>query len=465
MNPTRIAMTRLFKRTLATLTVAGAVNGAWGFALLGPFDTTFQTVAIGYGIDGDIGGPMNLSEGYRWNVKTIYYGFDPSFMHYFGLPGSNAVVQALETFNKLPAMSKLSRTLSEYPTDTTRINYRAASLGILDLKSHVLAIMLEELGLASPERYVWTLRSRTPIAGTPDFQYVVIQRNFDPVTGAPSQYVNDTLYYYTIQDPIALSDGTTFADAVEFPVDPLQNFTAVVTTVDSIYGLGGISGSYFTGLTRDDVAGLRYLYNKSLANSYVENLVTNAIAGTGGRAFTPVGGTNVLVTTAVRTGVDKFVFKLAKNDSLFGPFIVFTNQNNTDTYFTNSHKMTQTYARAMTQPDIVFAAGDLGLNAANVPFLASRSTRWVNNAALNTFSGTGPTAGPGNIEPGIVITFSKLGPFTVNQGPSSLDQMTAAIGAVWGSYDGTTNEPIVYPQPPGEVGFTVQDLELIRFAP
>jgi len=32
--------------------------------------------------------------------------------------------------------------------------------GLLDLKSHAMGMVIEELGWAEPERYVWTLRGR-----------------------------------------------------------------------------------------------------------------------------------------------------------------------------------------------------------------------------------------------------------------------------------------------------------------
>src|SRR5262245_4432139 len=100
-------MLRLFSKTLLALAAAGIVNSASAFSLLGPLDPTFQTTAIGYGLASDIGGPMNLGEGYRWNLRTIYVGFDPSFMHFFGAQGSNAVMQALKILSDLPPMSKL----------------------------------------------------------------------------------------------------------------------------------------------------------------------------------------------------------------------------------------------------------------------------------------------------------------------------------------------------------------------
>jgi hypothetical protein len=427
---------------------------------LGPVDATFQTAALGYNpLNTDIGGPMNIGEGYRWNIKTIYYGFSPSFVNYFGTNGENAVKQALEVLNDLPARSKLKdATLAGYSTDTRRINYRAAVFGLVDLKSATLALMMEEMGLASPERYVWTLRDSRVING--ETFYLVIRRNFDPFTTAASSYVNDTLYTYAIVDPIPISSGGTFADAIELPVDPLNSFSSVATAADSIYGYNFFPGSFFTGLTRDDVGGLRYLYNKSAANSYAENLVTNAIPGTGGGAsWDPYTGTNTLVFTAFRPGVDKIVFKPMP---MVGPnFRAFTNQNS-DTYFpTNSGKLTkQNYQRDMVRPDIIFEAGDVGLNAGGNPVILSRSANFANNAALNTFTGTGPTAGPGTIDPTVVITFNNIGTFLRNQTPNFLDQENSFFGFTWGSFDGTTNDPVVYP-----VGMTIQDLEQVFFVP
>ena len=35
----------------------------------------------------DIGGPMRLDSEYRWNVPIVTYGFDRSFLDYFGANG------------------------------------------------------------------------------------------------------------------------------------------------------------------------------------------------------------------------------------------------------------------------------------------------------------------------------------------------------------------------------------------
>lgn len=465
-------MKQLVQRTVLALAIAGAVNTASAYSLLGPLDTTFQTADIGYDPLGiDSGGPMNYGEGYRWTIHTIYYGFDASFMHYFGAQGSNAIVQAMNILNDLRPFSKMKPDLSEFPTDTMKANYVAASLGIWDLKSSALAAVLEEFGLTSPERYVWCLRDRRPLTTPPGFQYLVIMRNFDAVTGTYSPYVNDVLYTYAIVDPIPIFPSGSYADAVEIPLDPGVDrpFTAVISAADLLLGdqyqaLG--SGNFFTGLTRDDVAGLRSLYVKSKANSYIENLVpgsTNLLGGGGGGGgspWGPVSGSNVLVSTALRTGVDKFLFKAAKNDSVYGNFVVFTNTF-TDKYYTNNFRVVkQRVDRVMNYPDILFTAADLGLNAGGNPILWTRSlatggSNYVNNAALNTQLGSGPTAGPGEIDPPVIIAFSKLGPYIFNQSYSFLDQANSAgNGFVWGSFDGTTNLPIVYP-----VGTTIQDVE------
>src|SRR3982751_575892 len=96
-------MLLFFKRLLfvvaATLALSQTV---FGFALLGPRDT-WQTSNLGYdpqGDLGDLGGPKNLGEEWRWTTPTITYAFDQSFIDFFGTNGVNAVEQAIFLFNK-----------------------------------------------------------------------------------------------------------------------------------------------------------------------------------------------------------------------------------------------------------------------------------------------------------------------------------------------------------------------------
>ncbi len=448
-------MLRHLQQTVVALLVAGAVHSAPAFSMLGPYEA-WQTPDIGYNpVGGDIGGPMNLGEEYRWNVKTITYGFDESFLNYFGQDGVTAVNKAFALLNNLPAFSQTSSNLLEFSTDTRRDNYQASALALLDLKSYVLGTLMEEVGLASPDRYVWTLRSRVVINNLP--LYTVIRRNFDPATLAPSSYVNGVLYTYTIL-PITIDP---FYDAIEIPVDPLAvGPTAVASSIDDLLGLGLGFGQFFVGLTRDDVGGLRYLYRPN--NYNIENLIPGTTGSSVGSPYLPYDpnatNRNAVVDTALRPGVNHLTFVQGQYDSMVGNFITITNQYQ-DTYVSNSTAITQSAQRILTQPDILIMAEDLGVNANGIPLIMRRTGTvapiWVNNNGIN---GQGVNAGPGQINGQVVISLSKVGPYIRNAGPlngqSSLTEETGNSSFVWGSFDATTNAPIVYP-----TGSSIYELE------
>jgi len=94
-----------------------------------------------------------------------------------------------------------------------------------------------------------------------------------------------------------------------------------------------------------------------------------------------------------------------------------------------------------------------------VPFRIARTVaeapEWINNDALN---GQSVLAGPGIIAGPIFLSFSKVGPHTFNAGlpgAALLDEFNSlGSGFIWGSFDGTTNAPFVYP-----VGSSIQELE------
>src|SRR5207245_2489603 len=129
--------------------------------------------------------------------------------------------------------------------------FRAAALGIADLKSWTLSTLLEEMGLASPNRWVYCLRNR--ITGPTRFPviFTIIRRNYDPITAAESPYINGRLWtYIDIIDSDNLPPGSL---TVTTTIDPLDfgRFDPVAAQHDAPTGFG--IGSYFTGLTRDDV--------------------------------------------------------------------------------------------------------------------------------------------------------------------------------------------------------------------
>lgn len=245
---------------------------ARAYSLAGPIGNggdAWQTPVIGYGLGGDLNAPKNIGEEFRRNTKVLYYTYDANFLGFFGSNGVVAVDSAFSILNALTNVDKYSTSLSEFPLETRHQNYQAQALGLLDLKSSALELMVEQLGLTDPIRYDWTLHDRDHIAGAPacpvGMEYLVVQRNFD-ITSSPlnqlqySPYVNNVLYSYQILE--ACTGGNPLALAVPFSADPLADTYSPVASL----GAGIAWGEYYTGLTRDDVAGLRYLLTTNNVN-------------------------------------------------------------------------------------------------------------------------------------------------------------------------------------------------------
>ena len=443
-------MKRLSVIGLAVMLAMAAASPARAFSLLGIWDT-WQTAAIGYRLGRDIGGPMGLGEGYRWNVPTITYAFDRSFLLYFGQRGVEEVEKAIAILNALPPVSQMSSNLAEFPLDSKRVNYQAQALRMLDVKSAALEHLVEILGLAEPERYAFCLRDRQTytVGNTTITNYLVIQRNFDPVTWAPTRLVNGTAYSYQVWEPLAPGN---YADAIEFVTDPLAlTYTAVASA-------SAFEGQYYTGLTRDDVGGLRYLYRYH--NFAVENLsldVTNSFgAGTGGgymiwwptnatlqTNFWGGTGTNTIQTTGLRPGIEKVTFQRVDYDSLLGQQLVPYTYYYTDLVITNYVAYPQYLARVVVTPDILFTAEDLGVTGGGVPapVYTRRNITFTSNDALN---GATTQAGPGTLSGPATISFTTLLPAFLNI-DTPFDEANARPPEVWGAFDGTTNAPVVFP--------------------
>ncbi|MCF7669358.1 MAG: hypothetical protein K9N48_06245 [Verrucomicrobia bacterium] len=428
---------------------------AWqvsAFSMLGPFADWMDEVKQ-YQVGGTLGGPMNLGEEYRWNLPIITYAYDESFLNYFGSNGVAEIEEAVQVFKDLPQMSEID--INKYPMRSKRMNYRAGALLLLDLKSYAMGLIIEELGLAPAERWVWCLREEWHEDNIPYF--ITIKRNFDPETWQPSSYVNGVLYTYRIYH----SDTPHQADAIEIPVDPLKPaYTSVSRSALD-------HGEYFIGLTRDDIGALRYLYRPN--NFNMENAppqITSGNANVGSGAWFPIGGitnavgTNVVSTNAtnyidvaLRPGMNTLKFQRLEYDSMVGEFIPYTNTF-TEAYISNNVVYYQELERVINEPDILFSAADLGISGI-FPFLAERTSTedWSNNDGIN---GNEALDGPGTIQPPVSITFNKVGPWYYN-GPGFRTEETAIVGMpwfVWGSFDGSTNPPVVYPS-----GTSIKDLE------
>ena len=462
-------MYRMISRLLMLVVLMISLPAARGFSMLGNY-ASWQVPGIGYNaLNTDIGGPMALGEEYRWEVPTIYYAFDQSFLNYFGTKGIDAINAAMKILNDVPPASKMSTNLTEFPLDTIRVNPTAQTLGLLDLKSTALGIMVEELGLASPERFVWTLRERKvlTVGAISITNYTIIQRNFDPITLQPTPYVNSTLYTYLVRE----FTQPDYADAVDFVSATNGSIFPRRTVAGMQFGSSGssglASGEYYIGLTRDDAGGLRYLLKTK--NYNVENLPPNATvttAGTvgagsvdlslvwlpvgatvgGGTGATPgTGGVVAPVNTALRGGKDKLRFVRANYDSLVGQ--AFQRQTNiyADTYVLNSKAITQTVQRIVTQPDILFTAQDLGtyLNT-GTPVFWARTGNLISNDGIN---GNSTQPGPGVIRGQINISFTTLLPYDYVTAGGSFGGGSAFFsgGILWGYFDGSDTPPVVFP--------------------
>lgn len=264
---------------------------SWAFSLLGPlptysglpgnFSDTWQVPTIGYNLNSDIGGPVNIGEGYRLNVPVIYYACDGSFLNYFGQAGLTNIDAAFNILNSITNASSIN--LNAYPYSAEFENATAHSLSLRDLKSATLRMLLEHMGLADPQRYVWTLRDRYPDPNNPcptNVYYLVVQRNFDPVTIAQSAYINGDLYTYQIYE-----DCGNFNSAYDAIT---ENFNTSGNNFDGpIAGDGlGRSGDFFTGLTYDDVGALKYLLSSN-------NVVNEDVFANGNNFTTTLLATNI----------------------------------------------------------------------------------------------------------------------------------------------------------------------------
>jgi hypothetical protein len=473
----------------------GSTTLANAFSIIGPLTTpatAWQVPGIGLSRPGDIGNPENTGEEYRWNVPDITYAFDDGFLNYFGQQGVQAVEEAIGIINNLGPLSNLSPGLDEFPVEALRPNPTAAAMGIRDLKTTALSYLLELLGLAQSDRYIYVIRNRTVLQNPAATNYFIIHRNFDPVTFQPSEMINDTLFNFTIEDPIPPAND--WADAFEeAAAQPPFNFlTAPVTALRSsgLGVFGGITtggtivsanGIFATGLSRDDAGGLRYIYRAK--NYNVENLLPDVTLSTNGTVgnivspwipyfgitnlFTNVFGTtnitgtsNTLIATFLRPGIETIAMVRTDFDSLLGQTTVPITNIFTDVVISNNTAVMQRVQRITTQPDIVFTAEDLGFNNFGSPVLVARGVTFINNDALN---GASVLAGPGVLSGPARISFTNVLPgyFEFQTGASGPDRTFFSDRSnSWGSFGESPESIILYPN-----GSSLQELEDLVLPP
>jgi hypothetical protein len=460
-----IPMHRITKLLLIALFLAGSVQHIKAFSLLGPA-TTWMTTRLGYNLNAmgwppgegwGGGGPMNFAEEYRLNVPVVTYGFTPAFLNYFGQRGVEEIDKTMAILNALPEADQIDP--DAFPLSSQRLNHRARALQLADIKSFALSLMVNQMGLADPTRFVFTLRNRW----TTEFNtnYFVIQRNFDPITWQYSPYINGQLWTFT--SVLETIPGESFA--VNEPVDPLALGGLMnVPVASGVEGNGLLLlGGFWTGLTRDDVGGLRYIYRRN--NFNVENAPTNALAlGFGAGAGSPwspppvttngvaiPGATTNFVDQALRPGIGKVSFVRMDRESVFGNFIS-NNISWVDVIITNGIQFEQTLVRVAIAPDIIFDAGDLQGGDGTDSFTSHgiASVEWISSGDGATTFGPGVIPVGADATPALSVTFNTVGPtwFSTFSGGAFISPASEAQSSLlwrWGSFDGSTDPPIVYP--------------------
>lgn len=253
----------MIKRFFWVLLLASSLQTSWAYSLAGPVGNggdSWQQGVLGYG---GLNAPKNLGEEFRRNTPVMYYAFDANFLGYFGPEGASSVQGAFEIMNALTNVDDYSKTLVEFPLESRHQNYQAQALGLLDLKTETLSLLAEQMGLIDPVTYAWTLHDRVHPSTCPlGVQYIVVQRNYDIISSSLNQlqyspYVNNTLYSYQI----VYSCVPDLSMAVPYSVDPLADTYSPVASLGTVYW-----GDYYTGLTRDDVAGIRYMLSTNNIN-------------------------------------------------------------------------------------------------------------------------------------------------------------------------------------------------------
>ncbi|HEU6449650.1 MAG TPA: Ig domain-containing protein [Verrucomicrobiae bacterium] len=501
------------------------VQSAFGFALEGPIANggdAWQTAVIGYGYAysdfglpggplflGDIAAPKNFDQEYRRNVPVLYYGYDDSFSGFFGADAEDAMDGAFGIINSLTNVDNYSAALTEFPLESQEFNPTAQALYLTDMKSVTLHLLVEQLGLADPERFTWTLHDRVAGPKCPVTTiYTVVRRNFDFVPSDKtktqySSYVNNVLFTYGIIEEC--SGPNPLAVTVPFNTDPDSfQFSAVAANnFDVAFGQltaggsevltpgGGLQiGGYYTGLTRDDIGGLRYLmttnninYENPDANSQM--VVTN-YGGTIPLTTSDFGALLSAIITATNsvTGSTNILLLSSLSDIASNIFAVsitngWTNvcTPNLVTYFTNyigEPAGSQTESVTVTNGftcgpqetfSVVFANVYTNANFTNSPSTIIIDTHSVTNVTYSIKNGKlVKTVTVKTNVPVATLDFSTN--TTVTQVTTSLSEQTDQYGYPVGSgpQTNTTTKTITYKGrlsgeyivlPPGQCGWEI----------
>ena len=175
---------------LGLLILALTVLPAKAFVLMGVPNLNAALVNGGgqvpaFNFTDDMGAPQPIKEFYRWNIPYLTYSFDASFVQYFGLDGMAAVNEAVNVVYNFFSNSQYSGVssldlaregfLSNY--NSHAVNVTAQNRQIIDIKSLVLGMLVNHLGLGNPHRYAYSIYGTNVSSSGNQVNFNVVNRN------------------------------------------------------------------------------------------------------------------------------------------------------------------------------------------------------------------------------------------------------------------------------------------------
>jgi len=302
-----------YKVILAAALIWGGISENQAFVLVGPVSPG-ESAQFNY--TDDLGGPKSINRGtkrfFRWNMPYFTYSFDASFVNYFGVEGMDAIGEAFDVVNDFfvnedyQGVSQLDLARHGFSSNynTTWVNTTGQNAQIIDMKSLMLGMLVNQIGLGNSHRWAFSITGNRTNATGNSLIFDTRLRNYDPITWSESDVINNVKYSYRlVTDATNISVGSipafTVADMEEFTTDTSGNaWSAVAAIPDAFYGNTALYwtdtpslfsfGVYYDGmnamggqykprhaLTYDDAGGLKYLY---ATNNFVfEMFSTNVV--------------------------------------------------------------------------------------------------------------------------------------------------------------------------------------------
>ncbi|MBR89937.1 MAG: hypothetical protein CMO66_01505 [Verrucomicrobiales bacterium] len=310
------------KAIVAAMLLWNSMPSAQAFVLMGPANTN-EVATFNY--TSEMGAPKGINREFkrffRWNIPSFVYSFDASFVNYFGIEGMDAIHDAFRVMNDFfvnedyDGVSQMDLAKHGFSGNysTWWVNTTAQNAQIIDIKSIMLGMLVNQLGIGNPHRWAFSITGTRANITTNRLIFETRLRNYDPITWRETDIINGVKYSYRlVHDAQTNSVGQlpafNVADMEEFTTDTSGNaWSSVAAITDAFYGDTALYwtdtpsrfnfGVYYDGmnamggqfrprhaLTYDDAGGFKYLY---ATNNYIFEDLAPSIVGIEPAQFLP----------------------------------------------------------------------------------------------------------------------------------------------------------------------------------